>query len=101
LSIPPNPYPLALLPYLLFILDIMMILEVSSELFAAVEDLGALIYTAGGEGMVAAPGFDLIMLRVFMAFPVVFGAKGFGAGRVGAAVRARMAFLVFPSEYRS
>lgn len=79
----------------------MMILEVGSKLFATVEDLGALIYTAGGEGMVAAPRFNLIMLGVLMAFPVVLGAKGFGAGRVGAAVRARMTFLVFPSEYRS
>lgn len=76
----------------------MMIFEVGSELFAAVEDFGTLIDTARGEGMVTAPGFDLIVLGIFVTFPVIFGAKGFGAGGVGTAVRARMAFLVFPME---
>lgn len=79
----------------------MMILEMGGKLFAAVEDLGALIYTAGGEGVMAAPGFDLVVLGVFVAFPVVFRAKGFGARGVRAAVRASMAFFVFSREYGS
>ena len=73
----------------------MMVLEVRSKLLTAVEYSGALVDAAGRERELAAPGFDLVVLSVFVAFPVVFRAEGLGAGGVGTAVGASVAFFVF------
>ena len=78
----------------------MMILEVGCELLAAVENLGALVDAAGREWEMAAPSFDLVMLGVFVTFPIVFGAKGFTAGGIGAAVGAGVTLFVFPEILR-
>ena len=73
----------------------MVVLEVGGELLATIEDFGALVDAAGGERHLAPPGFDLVVLSVFVAFPVVFGAKSLVAGSVGAAVGASVALFVF------
>ena len=43
----------------------------SGELLASVEDFGALIDPTRREWELAAPCFDLVVLGVFVAFPVV------------------------------
>ncbi len=95
LPVSSNLHPLALLQYLLLVLNMMVVFEVRGELLAAVEYFGTLVDEAGGEWELAAPGFDLVVLSVFVAFPVVFGAEGLAAGGVGAAVGAGVAFFVF------
>ena len=73
-------------------------LEMCDELLPTVKDFGALVDTTRVEGFMAPPGFDLIMLSIFVALPVVLRAKSFGARIIGAAIRAGVALFVFPRK---
>ncbi len=72
-------------------------LEMLGECLATVADFGA--GPAFGTLGVAAPGFEVEVLRIFMAFPVVFATEGFGAGEEGAAVGPRVTLHVFSHCY--
>jgi hypothetical protein len=72
-------------------------LEMLGECLATVANFGAgpAFRTFG----VAAPGFEVEMLRVLVAFPVVFATEGFGAGEEGAAVGPRVTLHVFSRSH--
>ena len=86
---------LELLPDIIFILDRMSLLEMGLKWLPPVEHLGALLDPVGA-GFMTQPCYDLMMLRVFMPFPVVLAAKGLETSFEGAAVGASMTLLMFP-----
>ena len=71
--------------------------KVCGELLTAIKNLCTLIDAAGAERFVAAPGLDLVVLGIFVTFPIIFGPKGLGTRGVGATIGAGMALFVFPS----
>ena len=94
LAIWSNAASFALLPDILIALDIMVFSEVDLERIATEEDFGALLDFAFMAEFMAAPGFNLVVLGILVAFPVVFAAKLFIASGMRAAIRARVALLV-------
>lgn len=71
----------------------MSILEVSLELLSPIKDLGTLFDLVRAIFMTP-PRFDLVMLRVFVPFPVTFAAKGLETSFKRAAVGTGMTFLM-------
>lgn len=101
LSISSDPVPLALRLNIRFVFDVIFIAEISLELLAPVEDTGTLTNRTGLGILVAAPSFDLIMLSVFVTFPVILAPELLGAAWERAAIGAGVPFFVFPSSFVS
>ena len=73
----------------------MEITEMVLEQLTPEEGFRALVYFRGVGGFVTAVGFELIMLAVFVAFPVVLAAEGAAAGGQCAAPGTFVTFHVF------
>jgi hypothetical protein len=97
LSVPSDPPLSTLLTDVLFVVGTMVLSEVGEKGIAAVEQLGTLVDLARRLRFVTAPCLQLVVLGVFMSFPVVFTSKPFGAVAVRAAPRSGMSFLVLPA----
>lgn len=94
------PIPADLMSFELFadiflVLNFMPVLEMRSKLLPPIEYLSALLYPVRAKFMTS-PCLDLIMLRIFMPFPVVLTAKGLGASLEGATIGASVTLLMLP-----
>lgn len=74
---------------LLFAFDLMGFSEVGLELLSAIKHLGAL-FDLVGTGLKTSPRCHVIMLRVFVALPVILASEDFGARRERTAIRTGM-----------
>ena len=95
MAVPTDPYFFALLADIVLVFDGMVITEMVLKEFAAEEEFGALVYSGFGDGFVTAVAFELVVLGILVAFPIVFAAEGARAGRVCTAPRAFVTFHVF------
>ena len=77
-----------------FAFDFVLVPQVRLVLLSSIEDAGALTDGAFLGEFVAAPGLNLIVLRILMALPVVLAAKLLRAAGKGAAIRTGVAFKV-------
>lgn len=66
------------------------------ELLPPVENTGTLTDLALLIDFLATPGFHLVVLCVFVPFPVILAPEFFVASREGAAIRTRVTFLMLP-----
>ena len=76
-----------LFPDVLLVWNTVVATQMRLEGIAAEEDLGAGADLARRESLVAAPSLELVVLRVFVALPVVLATEGFVADCVCAAPR--------------
>lgn len=76
----------------------MMIFEMCLVLPSTVEDLAALMDLTCHAVFLAAPGLNLVMSSVLVAFPIVLATKAFETVRISTAVRTSVAFFVFPDH---
>jgi hypothetical protein len=95
LPIPSDLMSFELVTDIILIVKFMSVLEMRSKLLPAIEDLSALLYPIGAKFMTP-PRLYLIVLRIFMPFPVVLTAKGFRTSLEGTAIGARVTFLMLP-----
>lgn len=92
LSVPSDAVPLTLCLNIFVIVNMMFVSKVSLKLLAPVEDAGTLSNRTGFGILMAAPGLDLIMLSVFVAFPIILASELLGAAWKRATVGAGMPF---------
>lgn len=84
----------ALLTDILIIANPMVFAEMCLERIASEKYLSALVDLTLGVFLVTAPGLELVMLRIFVAFPIVFAAKRLIAHCVCAPPRPRMSLFM-------
>lgn len=92
LSIPSDAVPLTLCLDVFIIVDVVFVAKVSLKLLAPVEDAGTLSNRTGFGILVATPGLNLIMLGVFVAFPIILASELLGAAWKRATVGTGMPF---------
>lgn len=95
LSVPPDLVSFELFTDIIFVLDFMTITEMGLKQLSPIEHLGALLDPVRAE-FVTSPRFHLIMLRVFVPFPVVLAAESLDASFESAAVGASVTLLMLP-----
>lgn len=93
LPVPPDLMSLELLTDIIGIVDLMCLLQMGLKELAPIEYFGTLLDPVRTFFMTP-PCFDLMVLRVFMPFPIILAAKCFGAGFEGTTIGARMTLLM-------
>ena len=94
LAIAANPTSLTLLADIIVVLGIMIFPQVGLKWVPAIEDPGALVDLACRARLMAAPSLKLVMLGVFMAFPIVFATERFFTSSVSAAIGTGVPFFM-------
>tara|TARA_R110002060_G_scaffold2894_9_gene4699 strand:- start:1893 stop:2291 length:399 start_codon:yes stop_codon:yes gene_type:complete len=94
LTVAANPTAIKLLLDFFIFGDLVLLLEMVLEGLTTVANFGT--SSSFGTFRVAAPGFQVEVLRVFVALPIIFAAEVFVAGQECAAIRPLVTLHVFP-----
>ena len=96
LSVPSDSVPLALSLDVFIVCNLVLFAEMSLELFTPVEYAGTPTNRTRFGNLMAAPGLDLVMLRILVAFPIVLAPKLLEAAWKRATIGAGVPFPMFP-----